>query len=381
MEEELVDSFGRQIGRKVAVLEGKKRSKCIEELPTRELKRRVRLQRWCERLDIRTLLSAEFPNDNGDVRNSVRQEGGEGSRGQGRDRMEVGEINRDGVRDREKGDVSVREEKTEDECVSAAVTMNTNINAIKIKQEKNAGDGNGDGDTGHSVVAEEASSKNSDNGSDRADNNVSVLGEKRSITNALSVCAEDEEARRKEEELQNYYNPKKPARAGLGMGPKSGAGTDSKSFSSFVKASNSSSNSVVTPFLSSFVKAGSASTPIPIAPINPAFSDTAQTTPHASVRTHTLTTNSNNNNCNNSTNNRNSNDNNSNSTVNRSNSTPRSYADHQAMYEYAVVRSQLELIPLGDGIDLEDADLTGENENERIVDRRFQNFVYCNCCV
>lgn len=368
MEEELVDSFGRQIGRKVAVLEGKKRSKCIEELPTRELKRRVRLQRWCERLDIRTLLSAEFPNDNGDVRNSVRQEGGEGNRGQGRDRMGVGEINRDGVRDREKGDVSVKEEKTEDECVSAAVTMNTNINAIKIKQEKNAGDGNGDGDgdTGHSMVAEEASSKNSDNGSDRVDNYVSVIGEKRSITKALSVCAEDEEARRKEEELQNYYNPKKPARAGLGMGPKSAPGTDSKSFSSFVKASNSTSNSVVTPFLSSFVKAGSVSNPIPIAPMNPAFSDTAQRTPHAPVQTPNLTT----------TNNNNSN---STSTVNKSNSTPRSYADHQAMYEHAVVRSQLELIPLGDGIDLEDADLTGENENERIVDRRFQNFVCCNC--
>ena len=54
-EEEKVDAFGRLIGRKVAVLENRRRSKCIEGLCDRELKRRKRLEQWCIKLGLQAI--------------------------------------------------------------------------------------------------------------------------------------------------------------------------------------------------------------------------------------------------------------------------------------------------------------------------------------
>ena len=54
-EVERVDEFGRLIGRKMAVLESKRRSKCVDGLKDREARRRKRLIHWCDKLGLKVL--------------------------------------------------------------------------------------------------------------------------------------------------------------------------------------------------------------------------------------------------------------------------------------------------------------------------------------
>ena len=70
--EEQVDSFGRLMVRKVAVLEKKRRSKNIEGLLGRERNRRKRIDNWCCKLGLPVLLK-EYSEESSKKENGSRQ--------------------------------------------------------------------------------------------------------------------------------------------------------------------------------------------------------------------------------------------------------------------------------------------------------------------
>ena len=70
--EEQVDSFGRLMVRKVAVLEKKRRSKNIEGLLGRERNRRKRINNWCCKLGLPVLLK-EYSKESSKKENGSRQ--------------------------------------------------------------------------------------------------------------------------------------------------------------------------------------------------------------------------------------------------------------------------------------------------------------------
>ena len=288
-EEEKVDAFGRLIGRKAAVLESKRRSKCIEGLKDREARRRKRLQLWCEKLGLEHF--PEVNPDNGHTE-SDRVEGGGAA-----------------------GRVLIKEEKVS--CVGAAPILCEEVK-VEIKQE----------------------SPDVRVGTSLTDSVTDTAGKKRTLQSE-----EDGEEREREDELNAYYNPKKPSRAGLGMGGTGGLGLGAPAFSSFVKAGSGTGTGtgVVTPYLSSFLKAGS--TPAP-----------------AVVSTSASSSGSSGGGDSNSNSNSNSNSSHNSSSNGSDRSTP-SHNPYRACltaYERAVVYSGLEAASLGDCIDLEDSDLAGE---------------------
>ena len=77
--EEQVDSFGRLMVRKVAVLEKKRRSKNIEGLLGRERNRRKRINNWCCKLGLPVLVkehSEEYSEEhsNNEIKSRNRQD-------------------------------------------------------------------------------------------------------------------------------------------------------------------------------------------------------------------------------------------------------------------------------------------------------------------
>ena len=306
-EEEKVDAFGRLIGRKAAVLESKRRSKCIDGLKDREARRRKRLQLWCEKLGLEHF--PEVNADNGHTE-SDRVEGGGAA-----------------------GRVLIKEEKVS--CVGDAPILCAEVK-VEIKQESS------DVRLGTSLT----------------DSATDTAGKKRTLQSEED--GKDRE-REREDELNAYYNPKKPSRAGLGMGGKGGLGLGAPAFSSFVKAGSGTGTEtgtgVVTPYLSSFLKAGS--TPAP-----------------AVVTTSASSSGSSGGGDSNSSSNSNSNSNSShNSSSNGSDRSTPSHNPYRASltaYERAVVSSGLEAASLGDCIDLEDSDLAGE-WNTWTLERGFQH--------
>ena len=309
-EEEKVDAFGRLIGRKAAVLESKRRSKCIEGLKDRESRRRKRLQLWCEKLGLEHF--PEVNADNGHTE-SDRVEGGGAA-----------------------GRVLIKEEKVS--CVGAAPILCAEVK-VEIKQESS------DVRLGTSLT----------------DSVTDTAGKKRTLQSE-----EDGKEREREDELNAYYNPKKPSRAGLGMGGTGGTGglgLGAPAFSSFVKAGSGTGTEtgtgVVTPYLSSFLKAGStpASAPAPVLVTTSASSSGSSGGGES-----------------NSSSNSNSNSSHNSSSNGSDRSTPshNPYRASLTAYERAVVSSGLEAASLGDCIDLEDSDLAGE-WNTWTLERGFQH--------
>jgi hypothetical protein len=294
-EEEKVDAFGRLIGRKVAVLESKRRSKCIDGLKDREARRRKRLQLWCEKLGLES-----FPEVH----------------------AENGQSELDAVEGGGKGGVLIKEEKRSH--VDAVPALRVEVK-VEIKQESSDDRGT----------------------ASQTDSVADTAGKKRTMHSE-----EDGKDREREDELNAYYNPKKPSRAGLGMGGMGGAGgIGAPAFSSFVKAGSGSgagtSTGGATPYLSSFLKAGS----------TPALSSVTVT---ASVSSSGSSVGGDSNSNSNSSSNCKSS--NGVSGGDKPSSTPSHspYRDCLTAYERAVVSSGLEAATVGDCFDLEDSDLIGK---------------------
>ena len=332
--EEKVDAFGRLIGRKAVVLESKRRTKCIEGLGDRELKRRKRLQQWCVKLDIHAVPSADFHSDR-KIKSITTST----------DRQSIGII----------GNLDIPKIKQEAGSSSLEINDNSRVPEIPIKLEFKHGN--------------EIQNKENKN---RSQDNEVLVGVKRGHSNAVVEqrdLVNDREGDGREDELDQYYNPKKPSRAGLGMG-----GLGSSSSSSSVKGSSTSmtssgGSSVVTPFLSSFVKA---SIPAPVfvpalvpAPVFiPALVPAPVFVPAlvpAPVFVPPPVFMSNRSSINNS-----SSDSSSSSSSSAAPSTthsPPSYTECLVEYERAMMLSGLESSPLGDSCDFEDSDLSGKTVN------------------
>jgi hypothetical protein len=293
-EEEKVDAFGRLIGRKVAVLESKRRSKCIDGLKDREARRRNRLQLWCEKLGLESF--PEVHADNGHTESDL--EGGG------------------------KGGVLINEEK---KLHVDAVPALGAVVKVEIKEESSDDRGT----------------------ASQADSVSDTAGKKRTMHSE-----EDGKDREREDELNAYYNPKKPSRAGLGMGGMGGTGgLGAPAFSSFVKAGSSTGVGTgkggATPYLSSFLKAGST-------PSSSSVAVTGLVSSSGSSAGGDRSSNSNS-----SSNGKSSNG------VSRgdkpsSTTSHNPYRDCLTAFERAVVSSGLEAATVGDYFDLEDSDLTGE---------------------
>jgi hypothetical protein len=313
-EEEKVDAFGRLIGRKAAVLESKRRSKCIDGLKDREVRRRKRLQLWCEKLGLEHF--PEVNADNGHTESDRVEGGGEGGGAAGRP--------------------LIKEEKVS--CVGDAPILCAEVK-VEIKQE----------------------SPDIRVGTSLTDSVTDTAGKKRTLESEED--GKDRE-REREDELNAYYNPKKPSRAGLGMGGTGGTGglglgLGAPAFSSFVKAGSGTGTGtgVVTPYLSSFLKAGS--TPAPAVVSTSASSSGSSGGGDSNSNTS-------------SNSNSNSSHNSSRDGSDRSIPLHNPYRASLTTYERAVVSSGLEAASLGDCIDLEDADLAGE-WNTWPLDRGFQH--------
>ena len=317
-EEEKVDAFGRLIGRKAAVLESKRKSKCIDGLKDREARRRKRLQLWCEKLGLEFF--PEVNADNGHTESDRVEGGGEGG-GEG-------------------GRVLIKEEKVS--CVGDAPILCAEVK-VEIKQE----------------------SPDVRVGTSLTDSVTDTAGKKRTLQSEED--GKDRE-REREDELNAYYNPKKPSRAGLGMGGTGGTGglglgLGAPAFSSFVKAGSGTGTGtgVVTPYLSSFLKAGStpASAPAPVLVTTCASSSGSSGGGDSNSSS-------------NSNSNSNSSHNSSRNGSDRSTPSHNPYRASLTAYERAVVSSGLEAASLGDCIDLEDSDLAGE-WNTWTLERGFQH--------
>jgi hypothetical protein len=337
IEEEKVDAFGRLIGRKAAVLENKRRSKCVEGLGDRELKRRKRLEQWCSKLGVLPLPSADFNSCTNNQSTTTST-----------DRQNIDNV----------GSIGIYKIKQEGGLLTSNIISDSSTPDIVIKSE---------------VKDEDGIENDAKKGSSQ-DNDSTVGGVKRDHTSAVaglglgSGLGLVSEAQGREEELDQYYNPKKASRAGLGMG---GLGFTPSS-SSFTKGSSKSGSSVVTPFLSSFVKA---SAPAPAPSTVPALVPAPVFVPPPPVFVPPPVFNSNKSNINDSSSNGSSSSSNSSSSSSSSSRSSNSgassvptrpalsYTDCLIEYERAVTLSGLESIPLGDSCDLEDSELLGESLN------------------
>lgn len=324
VEEEKVDAFGRLIGRKAAVLENKRRSKCVEGLRDRELKRRKRLEQWCRKLGVRPLPPAEFNSDANNQSTTASST-----------RQSIDNI----------GSIGIHKIKAEGGSWTSDMTSDSRIPEIVVKTK----------------VKDENGNENDEKKISSQDNST-VGGVKRDHTSAGAGLGAGlrSQAEGREEELDQYYNPKKASRAGLGMGGLGSTPSSSSSytsFSSFTKASSKGGGStVVTPFLSSFVKA---SAPAPSPSTVPALVPAPVFVPPPVFNKSKINSSSSS-----------SADNSSSSRNGASDSTSPtrtlpalSPSDCLTEYETAVVLSGLESIPLGDSCDLEDSEVLGESVN------------------
>ena len=343
VEEEKVDAFGRLIGRKAAVLENKRRSKCVEGLGDRELKRRKRLEQWCSKLGVLPLPPADFNSytNNQSTTTSINRQ------------------NIDSI-----GSIGIQKIKQEGGLLTSNISSDSRTPDIVIKSEVK--DENGIDSDAKRISSQD----NSTLGGVKRDHTSAVAG----LGLGLGLGSD---AQGREEELDQYYNPKKASRAGLGMGGL-GSAPSSSSSSSFTKGSIKcgGSSSVVTPFLSSFVKA-SAPAPAPspstvpaLVPPPPVFVPPPVFDSNRSNINRSNINSSSSNGSSNSSSNSSSSSSNSSSNGASDSSTSSvpsrpalSYADCLVEYERAVVLSGLESIPLGDSCDLDDSELLGESLN------------------
>ena len=320
-EEEKVDAFGRLIGRKAAVLENRRRSKCVEGLLDRELKRRKRLEQWCRKLGVLPLPPAEFNSDanNQSITTSTT-------------RQSIDNI----------GSIGIHKIKAEGGSWTSDMTSDSRIPEIVIKSEVK--DENGNENDAKKISSQD---------------NSTVGGVKRDHTSAVAGLGLGSQAQGRENELDQYYNPKKASRAGLGMGglgSTPSSSSSSTSFSSTKASSKGGGSTVVTPFLSSFVKA---SAPAPSPSTVPALVPAPVFVPPPVFNNSKINSSSSS-----------SADNSSSSRNGASDSTSciptlpaLSHTDCLMEYETAVVLSGLESIPLGDSCDLDDSEVLGESVN------------------
>ena len=277
--EERVDEFGRLIVRKVAMIESKRRSKCIDGLKDRELKRRKRIEMWCQRKVVHGIPSADFlqlkeaekydkeiqrKDDDyqsyGEQKRGGRgaeegEEGGGGGRKGEDEKEEKGNknSNRDGS-----GTGKGREKGRENGCKLQEKSLITNDSIFdfngdmgrilvtsdsltKIKEEKSNDCGiekvkerNTDNDPGerdkkrtkvmsdfpdfdtYKRIKEEINIVKIEGKYDVEINEVEMERIK-TIDNKEKEKVKERENEEREAELNSYYAPKKPSRAGIGM--------------------------------------------------------------------------------------------------------------------------------------------------------------------